>query len=130
MDERLQSILDSVQRTATSAANTAGGAAYNVGKKASQLLSAGKLNVRIAELKAEADHQLQIVGEMVYATHTGDPTSSDELLEKLREIDALNAQIDALNAELRAQRGTAVCPICGAAAKTGDIFCRSCGARL
>ena len=130
MDERLQGILDSVQRTATSAASTASGAAYSVGKKANQLLSTGKLNIRIAELKAEVARQLQAVGEMVYATHTGDPTSSDELLGKLREIDVLNAQINSLSAELWAQHGTAVCPACGAAAKAGDVFCRSCGARL
>lgn len=130
MDERLQNILSNVQRTATSAANTAGGAACSMGKKATRMLSAGKLNIRIAELKAEVGSQLREVGEMVYATHTGNPTSSDDLLQKLREIDELNAQIMALNSELRAQKGTAVCPVCGAPAQEGDAFCRNCGTRL
>lgn len=130
MDERLQSILDSVQRTAVSAVGSATGAAYTVSRKATALVSVGKLNIRIADLRAEVTRQLQTVGEMVYATHTGDPTSSEELLEKLREIDALNEQINALNAELRAQRGSAVCPVCGAEAKPGDVYCRGCGARL
>lgn len=132
MDETLQSILDSVQRTAQTAADTAADAAYGVGRKATQLLSVGKLNIRVAELNAEVGRQLRAVGEMVYATHTGDPTDSEDLLAKLREIDGLNAQIARLTDQLADQRQTAFprCPACGAEARDGDRFCRTCGARL
>ena len=65
MDERLQSLLDSVQKTAVTAANSASDAAYAVGKKTSQLLSVGKLNIQIVDLKAEINTQLREVGELI-----------------------------------------------------------------
>lgn len=132
MDEKLQNILDSVQKTAETVGATASDAASGVGKKASQLLSVGKMNIQLMDLKTEVGAQLREVGEMVYATHTGNPTDSDALLGKLQVIDGLNSRIDALNAELcRAKDADAVvCPNCGTAARSGDRFCRGCGRPL
>jgi transposase len=129
MDERLQAILDSVQKTADTAAETA----QDMGKRATQWLSAGKLNIRIMDLKNQVSEKLREVGQMVYSTHTGSPTDSESLLQKLREIDQLNAQIQALTAEMqqgKEPQGAVVCPICGALARKNDKFCRSCGAKL
>lgn len=130
MDEKLKELLDSVQRTAATAAATATDAAETVGRKASALLSVGKLNVRIMDLQGQIGLALREVGSMIYATHTGNPSDSDVLLEKLQGIDALNEQLAALRAELARARGASVCPACGAAAEKGDEFCRSCGAKL
>lgn len=129
MDERLQAILDNVQKTAATATETA----QDMGKRATQWLSAGKLNIRIIDLKAQVSEKLREVGQMVYSTHTGTPTNSDSLLEKLREIDDLNAQIRALTAEIETAKepeGAVVCPVCGALARRNDKFCRGCGAKL
>ena len=131
MNETLQALLNALQASARDAADTVADAAYGVGKKAEQLLSVSKQNIRIADLRAQVNEQLQQVGQMIYATHTGDPTDSDALLEKLRTIDALQAQIDTLQAWIRAEEARIpVCPVCGAASRSGDVFCRSCGARL
>jgi len=133
MDERLQALLNNVQKTASSAGDAAADAAASVSRKATQLLSVGKINMQLTELRANVAGQLREIGEMVYATHTGNPTDSDVLLEKLQVIDGLNAQIDALTAELRKARGeggAVVCPNCGTIARKGDRFCRSCGGRL
>ena len=61
---------------------------------------------------------------MVYATHTGTPTPTEALLEKLREIDVLKAEL----ASLRREDGR--CAACGAVIPEGDRFCRACGHRL
>lgn len=130
MNERLQELLDSVQRTACEVSDAAGDVAYGVGKKATMLLSVGKLNIQTVDVKAEISAQLRQVGEMMYATHTGDPTSSEDLLEKLQKIDALHAKIAALNAEIARLQGGALCPTCGAPAQNGDVFCKECGGKL
>ena len=130
MDERLQSILDMVQKTASNAANSASDAAYSVGQRATQMLSVGKLNIRLLDLKTEVNAQLREVGELIYATHTGDPTDSDVLLAKLQTIDDLHAQIGQLSAELAKAKGGKVCPGCGAVSEKDDVFCRECGKKL
>ena len=131
MNERLQELLDAVQRTATQVGGSAADAAYGVGRRAGELLSVAKLNIRLVDLRSEVNLQLREVGEMVYATHTGTPTESEVLLKKLQEIDDLKAQIAAVEAEIGRQRSAAgECPVCGTEPKEGDQFCRQCGEKL
>ena len=73
---------------------------------------------------------LRELGELLYATHTGTLTESEVLLAKLQEIDGLRQQIDRLEWEIARLQGGAVCPFCGAAARSGDVFCRECGQKL
>ena len=114
MNERLQELLDAVQRTASQVGGSAADAAYGMGKRAGELLSVAKLNIRIMDLKGAVSTALREVGEMIYATHTGTLTEAEA--EKEREIARL--------------QGGAVCPFCGAAARSGDVFCRECGQKL
>ena len=130
MNERLQELLDAVQRTASQVSDTAADAAYGVGKRAGELLSVAKLNIQIMDLKGEVGAALREVGEMIYATHTGTPTESEALLAKLREIDALQTRVGQLEQEISRLQGGAVCPFCGASAQKGDVFCRECGGKL
>ena len=131
MNEKVQELLDSVQRTACQVSDVAVDAAYGVGKKAGELLSVAKLNIRLVDLRAEVNLQLREVGELLYATHTGQPTDSQTLLAKLQEIDGLKAQIAAVEAEIGRQHAAAgECPVCGTVPKEGDQFCRQCGEKL
>ena len=130
MNERLQELLDAVQRTATQVGGSAADAAYGVGRRAGELLSVAKLNIRIMDLKGAVNTALREVGEMIYATHTGTPTESEVLLAKLQEIDALRENIRQLEQEIARLQGGAVCPVCGAKAQRGDVFCRECGGKL
>ena len=130
MNEKLYELLDTIQRTAVQAGDVAADAAYGVGKKAGELLSVAKLNIRMAELKAEVNTSLRELGEMLYATHTGNPTDSEILLAKLESIDALKAQIADLNAQIGQEQAASACPTCGAAIRDGDQFCRECGGKL
>ena len=109
---------------------SAADAAYGMGKRAGELLSEAKLNIRIMDLKGAVSTALREVGEMIYATHTGTLTESEVLLAKLQEIDGLRQQIDRLEREIARLQGGAVCPFCGAAARSGDVFCRECGQKL
>ncbi len=131
MDEKLQEILDTVQKTAVEVGTAAGDLFSAAGQRASALLSVSKLNVRAADLKAQRSVLLQEVGAMVYGTHTGTVADSDTLLAKLREIDGVEQELSRVNAEIaRLRQNTRVCPLCGADARSGDAFCRNCGTRL
>lgn len=131
MDEKLQEILDTVQKTAVEVGTAAGDLFSAAGQRASALLSVSKLNVRAADLKAQRSVLLQEVGAMVYGTHTGTVADSDTLLAKLREIDGVEQDLSRVNAEItRLRQSARVCPLCGADARSGDAFCRNCGTRL
>ena len=101
-----------------------------VGLGAKKLTDAAKRQLEIADLHAEVNTCLRELGELLYATHTGTLTESEVLLAKLQEIDGLRQQIDRLEREIARLQGGAVCPFCGAAARSGDVFCRECGQKL
>lgn len=130
MDEKLQDILECVREKAAVVGNTAADAAYDLSAKAMELLTSGRRNVRLAELEASVLTELRHVGEMIYATHTGNPTDSDVLLVKLQEIDALYNEIDALRREAARAKGLPVCGVCGSVGQKGDLYCRDCGRQL
>ena len=98
---------------------------------AEKLADAVRLRCQAARVEGEVDGKLMEAGELVYATHSGNPTESGELLQKLQEIDELKARLAELNETLgRTPEEDPVCPGCGEAVKEGDHFCRSCGEKL
>lgn len=130
MDEKLQNILNCGLRAARQAGAAVSEALDAAGDKAGRMAAVGQLNCRIAELNRQVRLGLQRVGEMVYATHTGAPTDSDDLLEALRDIDQLQDQIRRLRAQAGRLQERSVCPRCGAGTAPEDLFCGECGAKL
>lgn len=93
--------------------------------------SAGRhLELEMVQLEEQVDEELRRIGLMVYGTHTGTHTSSDELLSALEEIDRLKSRIARARSQLVRLRGGRPCGRCGTAAREDDRFCRCCGARL
>ena len=130
MDEKIRKILSCLKGKAAAVGSAAAEAAGETGSKARDMLAAGKLNLRLTELETSVLTALRHVGEMIYATHTGTPTDSDVLLEKLREIDDLHAQIAQVKREIAAAKRIPVCGVCGRVGEKGDRYCRDCGCRL
>ena len=130
MNEKLVSLLETVQRTAVQAGDVAADAAYSVGKAAGELLSVAKLNIRIMDRKAAVNAALKEVGEILYATHTGNPSDSEVLLAKLQEIDALKAEIADMQAQIKREEARSACQTCGSTVQEGAAFCGECGEKL
>jgi hypothetical protein len=130
MNEKLASLLETVRRTAVQAGDTAADAVYSAGKVAGELLNVAKLNVRIMDRKAAVNAALKEIGEILYATHTGNPSDSEVLLAKLREIDVLKAEIADMQARIKREEERRVCRTCGSAAKEDAVFCGECGEKL
>ncbi len=121
------------QRTCETAAGVGAAArcgAAKAGKAAENALSYTRGRVAIADKRAEVNLQLRRIGEMVYATHTGDPTDSAEMQKALEAVDALKAEISAQERALQAIRGVSVCPACGHVNPSDHVFCSNCGQSL
>ncbi len=71
----------------TKAEGLARDAICTMGLGAKRLTDAAKRQLEIADLRAGVNVGLRELGELLYATHTGTPTDSELLLEKMREID-------------------------------------------
>ena len=130
MDEKLRELQEQVRQTCRRASAAAVDAAYLASHQALRLMDSAKLRLHLAELENRRDRELCRVGQLVYATHTGDPTDSEQLLEQLRAVDGVNDQIAEVEAELVRRNGGQVCSRCGGASAGGDRYCRHCGAKL
>ena len=130
MNEKIYEITEKVRQTATQAGDVAADVAYGVGLKATELLSVAKMNIRIVSLKNDVNARFRELGELLYATHTGTPTASEVMIEKLEEIDRLNAELEILKGGLAKEDPVPTCPTCCAPVQEGDEFCRECGGKL
>ena len=130
MDEKLRELQEQVRQTCRRAATAAADAAYLASHQALRLRDSAKLRLHLEELEKQRGRELRRVGELVYATHTGDPTDSEQLLEQLQAVDSVNDQIAEVNGELVRRNGGQICQRCGGASGGGDRFCRHCGAKL
>ncbi|MCI9554360.1 hypothetical protein [uncultured Oscillibacter sp.] len=123
-------MLDTLRTGAEAAGTLALGTLGLACEGAEKLAEAARLRFQAARVEGEMDEKLMEAGEMVYATHTGNPTESEELVQKLREIDGLKTRLAELNETLGRTPEGPVCPDCGKAVGAGDHFCRFCGGKL
>ena len=108
----------------TKAEGLARDAICTMGLGAKRLTDAAKRQLEIADLRAGVNVGLRELGELLYATHTGTPTDSELLLEKMREIDELKARLRELEGEPIIHL---ICPRCGHEVQPEDVYCRDCG---
>ena len=127
MNQKLSELMAMVQRTAIQVSDIAVDTVYGAGKKAGAVVDAAKIQLRIVDRKAEVHTVLREIGEILYATHTGEPSDSEIMLTKLQEIDALKAEIAALEAALGRKPKPCTCETCGAVVREGAVFCEECG---
>ena len=86
MNETMEKLLAAARQGAAQAGDLAVNTAHGLKKKAGETLSAAKQRLRIAALEGEIEGTLAEIGELLYATHTGTPTDSEVLQEKLRKM--------------------------------------------
>ena len=118
------------REAAVDAAGLALAAAQAVGQKAGEAAGRARLRSEVKALEGEIRLQLQAVGELVYATHTGKPSDSEDMQEILEYIDGLYEQLEGRERALRELEGLARTCVCGAENPPETGFCRTCGRPL
>ena len=121
---------DRVRGAAADAAGLALIAAQAVEQKASEAAGRARLRSELRALEEEVRLQLQAVGELVYGTHTGRPSDSEDMQEILEYIDGLYEQLEGHERALRELEGRVRFCVCGAENPPERGFCRECGRPL
>lgn len=102
-------------------------AADAIGLGAKKLTDAARKQLEISDLRAGMNCCLRELGELLYATHTGTPTDSDELLKKMEEIDSIKERLRVLEGDPVIHL---LCPRCGREIRPDDAYCGDCGEKL
>lgn len=101
-----------------------------VGRRAEDVAARVRLERAVRDLREEIDAQMRAVGELIYATHRGSPSNSDDIQEILEFVDSLYEEMEGHQQELKRLRGALLCAGCGAENERGSLYCHNCGQPL
>lgn len=121
------------RRTREAAENVAGAAqagAALVGQRAEETMACAKLRRTVKDLEEEIGLQMKNIGELIYATHCGTPSDSDDVQEILEYVDSLYEEKEGHERQLKAMKGVLFCQTCGAENEGSNVYCHNCGQPL
>lgn len=117
------SILDDVLVNMKSAAEVAGQAA-------NRLVDVSRLRMAAAEVRTELDKTYKKLGQAVYASTKSEADCPELIDDYVSAIDELTEQLRSITDAADAVSAKSKCPLCGASARKGDLFCGKCGGKL
>lgn len=102
-------------------------AAVVAGKAVNEMYEATKLRMAIAEKKGTLKALYREMGEMVYHSYKNSDAVTDEMEDKIAEIDSVHEEIAALNAQQMKIKKVRTCSGCGSEIPVECNFCPKCG---
>lgn len=87
-----------------------------------------RLNGTISEREKRISQIYTEIGQSYYEKHKDD--SQAEELERITEINSLNAEILQCHEDIKQIKGITKCPSCGADVPINSAFCNACGAKI
>lgn len=123
-------LLERSKETAAGVGEAARTGAAIVEQKAEETVACAKLRRAVRDVQEEIDLQMRAVGEMVYATHKGNPSDSDEMQKILEYVDGLYEQMEGHLRQLKLMQGSVFCEACGAENAGANAYCQECGQPL
>lgn len=128
MKDKINTFLKKVKASATVAGEYAGKKATEIGEKTSDAFNISKLNLKLFDLNTDMDVLYKEIGKLVYASHSGEDASAEELEEKLNAADAKMQEIADIKEQIAALGSSKKCPVCGHECESTAAFCSKCGA--
>ena len=125
--EFLNNLFAKTKGSASGVADAARSGMAAMSIKAGDAIACARLHRAINDLEDEIDLQLCDIGRLVYATHIGNPSDSEEIQQILTYVDGLYEEIAAHEEELERLQGSRVCGVCGAANAPENVYCQDCG---
>jgi len=123
-------LLEQIQLLAHTAGEFLKDGAKRAGGSVESAVLRSKLLRRSKELEDEIDLQFAEIGALIYATHTGTPSSSEDIQEILTYVDSLFEELEGHEKQLLILDGIQFCPVCGGENAPENSFCQECGKKL
>lgn len=130
MNDKIKNIWDKIVAGAGVASEFATKTANTAGKKATDIYNTSKLSLKVFDLKTDVDVLYKEVGRIIYAAHTNEAASTEELDEKLLKIDAKLNEIEEIKATIESMKSAKRCPECNKENSRESAFCAGCGAKF
>lgn len=130
MNDKIKNIWEKIVAGAGVAGEFASKTATTAGKKATDIYNTSKLSLKIFDLKTDVDVLYKEVGRIIYAAHTNEAASTEELDEKLLKIDAKLSEIEDIKATIESMKASKRCPECNRENPRDNLFCAGCGAKF
>ncbi len=87
-----------------------------------------RLNSAISDKEKRISQIFTEIGQSYYEGHKGDPQAED--IERITEINRLDAEIRQCREEIKQIKGVTKCPNCGADVPLNAAFCNACGTKI
>lgn len=110
---KLEKLVNRTKDVAVSAAKTARERTAGLGKLAGDRMARARLSRAVEDLQYEIDLQMQAVGCLIYATHKGRPSDSNEIQQILEYVDSLYEQMEGHEQQLKLMGVEPECVDCG-----------------
>lgn len=101
-----------------------------LGEKAGQFVDVSKLNIKLAELKADLRAEFENLGKTMYHSDKNDTDASLEIRSGIAQIDNLSLQIEELKNQIASMKNKVLCKSCGSQNEEGSSYCTKCGGIL
>ena len=97
-----------------------------ISAKTADTIACAKLRRTIDDLEDEISLQMCAIGEIIYATHCGNPSGSEEIQKILEYIDDLSDEVEGHEQQLKLLQGMDTAPVCEEDVCEGDVCGPKC----
>ncbi len=101
-----------------------------LGEKAGQFVDVSKLNIKLAELKADLRTEFENLGKTAYHSEKNGADLKESIKSGIAQIDNISLQIEELKKQIASMKNKILCKSCGNQNEEDSSYCAKCGESL